>query len=493
MGKTPNILIIMCDQLNASVMSCYGGPVKVPNIERLVRDGVIFDKAYCETPFCSPSRASVITGLYPHGHGLVGNVMRLDYPVCHAPVTEEGMTNVDVTTEKILHDTGYKTAHYGKWHLLGELLYYYPDMYREHYEYKDDVAALFAETEKLERDSYMDWYGWKLPVDVPDIVKECTGRLSDRWKNLDKLSDFYMKMGRLKMRPEDTFDYKIADRCIDFINRQDGRPFMLTCSFNLPHDPNVIPSPYYEMVDAGSIDCDVNRFCDSYFEKELSREVAVQMGEGFLREFLRIYYASVMFIDDQVGRVLGALEKKGLIDSTVILFVSDHGDMAGGHGMFWKSTSSFYDEVSRVPLIIRYPLALKSCRYGYPVELIDIMPTLLELTGREIPQGIHGESLIPYIKGGKDGSGKVALSERISWNEKHVRKLDDSSEGAFMMRTTKWKYFVYPDGKEFLFDMEADPHEYNNLAEGDTHTGIMEELRTALKKRLVDTGCNLFK
>lgn len=490
-GK-PNILIIMCDQLNASVMSCYGGQVKVPAMEKLAGDGAIFDKAYCQTPFCSPSRASVITGLYPHGHGLTGNVMRLDYPVCRAPETEEGINNADVTTEKILHGAGYKTAHYGKWHLLGEVPDYYPDMYREHYEYRKDAAALFNEAEKLESGSYMDWYGWKLPVDVADRVKESTEKLSDRWKKLDRLNDFYTKIGRLKLRPEDTFDYKIADRCIDFINRQEDTPFMLTCSFNLPHDPNVIPSPYYERVDPDSIDCDVNKFCDSYFEKELSREVAVQMGEGFLREFLRIYYASVTFIDDQVGRVLGALEKKGLLDNTVILFVSDHGDMAGGHGMFWKSTASFYDEVSRVPLILRYPPAVKPCRYGYPVELIDIMPTLLELTGKDAPRNIHGESLIPYIKGTKDGTEKAALSERIRWNEKHVRKLDDSAEGAFMLRTVKWKYFVYPDGKEFLFDMEADPHEYANLAGDSIHTDIVEKLRTSLGKRLVDTGYSLF-
>ena len=123
----PNVLLIMCDQLNAGVLGCYGGQVPTPNIDRIAREGVRFDNAVCPTPFCSPTRASIVTGQYPHAHGIVTNVNRRDYPAIRSPATEEGIKAADVTTEKLLHGAGYSTHHYGKWHLLDEDLPYYED------------------------------------------------------------------------------------------------------------------------------------------------------------------------------------------------------------------------------------------------------------------------------------------------------------------------------------------------------------------------------
>jgi arylsulfatase A-like enzyme len=155
----------MCDQLNANVLGCYGGPVPTPNIDRLAREGVCFTDAVCPTPFCSPSRASMILGLYPHTHGIVHNVNGRDYPAIPAPQTEEGIRADDVTTEKLLHAAGYDAHHYGKWHLMDEDLPYYGDMYGEHHEYAERMQARFAEVRRRPRETWLDWYNWALPVE----------------------------------------------------------------------------------------------------------------------------------------------------------------------------------------------------------------------------------------------------------------------------------------------------------------------------------------
>src|SRR5215471_8506610 len=162
----PNVLTILCDQLNPAVTSVYGGPVSTPNLERLARRGMVFRNATCPTPFCSPSRASLITGLYPHKHGIVYNCARGDYPAIGSKTLDEGIRKSDTTTDKILHAAGYQTHQYGKWHLSGDSLPYYPDPYGECHEYAREMAPIFDEVRRRPRDQWMNWYGWILPVTV---------------------------------------------------------------------------------------------------------------------------------------------------------------------------------------------------------------------------------------------------------------------------------------------------------------------------------------
>jgi arylsulfatase A-like enzyme len=177
MKRKPNVLLMMCDQLNASVLSCYGGPVPTPNLDRIANKGVIFHNAICPTPFCSPSRASMINGLYPHTHGIVHNVSRNDYSP--APLgTEEGIKADDTTTEKLLYEQGYETHHYGKWHLMEEELPYYSDMFRENHEYVQNMSAVFEEIRKRPRDTWMNWYNWSLPVEVSEPLKKAVEEMS---------------------------------------------------------------------------------------------------------------------------------------------------------------------------------------------------------------------------------------------------------------------------------------------------------------------------
>ena len=253
MDGRPNILLIMCDQLNASVLGCYGGPVPTPNLDRLASEGVLFHDAVCPTPFCSPSRASLITGVYPHSHGIVHNVNQQDYPAIPSPPTEESIHSQDITTEKLLNSSGYDTHHYGKLHLNHANLPYYEDVFGEHVEYEQQMSPIFDQVKTLPPDKRMEWYGWHLPVEVSSQLQEAVSSLGDQLTE-KRLSDFITKMGRLDWPLEHVFDVQVAERTIERLGQLGQNPFMLTCSFNYPHDPNVVPSPYYEMFPPESIE-----------------------------------------------------------------------------------------------------------------------------------------------------------------------------------------------------------------------------------------------
>jgi len=488
-AEQPNVLVILCDQLNAGVLSCYGGAVPTPHMDRLAREGVRFENATCTTPFCSPSRASLITGQYPHTHGIVINVNRRDYPAYQSPPTQEGIKASDVTTEKLLHAAGYSTHHYGKWHLRDDDLPYYTDMFGEHHEYASEMAAVFAEVRKRDPATWMNWYGWALPVEQSAPFLKALEPVKERWQK-QRHAEFIVKMGRLQLPLSQNFDVRVADKTIERIAAVRDRPFMITCSFNAPHDPNVVPSPYYEMFDPAKITLPANRnMLESRFVRDWGRRIVAELGEPGLREFLRIYYAMVKLVDDQVGRILRALESSGQLDRTIIVFTADHGDMVGGHGMVWKSTTAFYDEIVRIPMLIRYPPVFKPQRYNLAADLTDIMPTLLELTGQRIPDDAQGESLVPYLTGRRDTSEarRYSFCERITPNPENTRKLGPNAKGSFMVRGRGWKYIRYADGAEYLYNLATDPGETVNEANNPAHQSHKQQMIEALHTWLRQT------
>jgi arylsulfatase A-like enzyme len=464
--KRPNVLIIMSDQMNASILSCYGGQVSVPNLERLARRGVVFTNATCTTPFCSPSRASLVTGLYPHRHGIVYNCIPSKFPSSIPTQSGEGITMKDATTERILNTAGYATYHSGIWALSPDTpLTYYPSMYGNYPEYDREMASVFREVRKLPRANWMEWYTWALPVQISPAYQEATRALGDKWKSV-VFAEFVTKAGRLNFQLPQMFDVRVADRTIERIANLGSGPFMFTCSFQCPHDPNVVPSPYYEAFVPDEIALPANfGLSEARFANEWSRQMVADLGEVGLRELLRIYCGSIKLVDDQVGRVLNALDRTGQTEDTIVVFTSDHGDMAGGHGMFWKSTSSFYDEIVRVPLIISYPRQIKPGLNGMAASLVDMMPTLLDLVGLPIPQGVQGQSLAPYLLGKRDPAQARPYSfcERVHPNPQQTRRVAPGVPSSFMIRGQGWKYIRYPDGEEFLYDLAKDPGETNNV------------------------------
>jgi len=485
--RPPNVLLIMCDQLNASVLSCYGGPVETPNIDRIAREGVRFDQAVCTTPYCSPTRASIVTGMYPHAHGITVNVGRLSRDRRRG---QEGIRADDVTTEKLLHAAGYATHHYGKWHLWQGPLPYYTDMFRPGQEYVREMAATFQKVRATARAGWMRWYNWALPVDTAPPFQKAVDALGGRWRN-KRFAEFITKMGRLKLPLEQNYEVRLADLTTQRIKALGDKPFLITTSFNGPHDPNVVPSPYYDAFPADKIELPANRRTrEKRFEKQWSRQIVADLGEPGLREFLRIYYGMVKMIDDQIGRILKTLDATGLADHTIIVFTADHGDMAGGHGMVWKSTDAFYDEVARVPLLIRHPRRFKPQLSDLATDTTDLMPTLLELLGRPIPKQVQGQSLVPYLTGQREASSARAFgfSERVGRHPQGLRKVRPGTRGSFMIRGRGWKYFRYPQGDDYLYHLAEDPGETRNLAADPNYRRRRNELAAELDAWLRRTG-----
>ncbi|HSW44482.1 MAG TPA: sulfatase-like hydrolase/transferase [Phycisphaerae bacterium] len=487
--QSPNVLIVMCDQLTAGVMSTYGGPVPTPHVDRLAREGVRFTQAICPTPFCSPTRASMITGMYPHAHGIVVN--------CRQGAVSTGPPGImakDVTTEKLLSEAGYATHHYGKWHLSGDRLPYYPDMYPVEGKYLDEMKDTFDKVRRTPRSDWMDWYVWPLPVEIAPAIREAQSAVGEAWKE-KRFADFILKIGRLKLPLEQVYDVRVAQLTADRVRSLAGQrePFMITCSFNGPHDPNVVPNPYYDQVDPAGIRLPDNHgIREERFEKDWSRKIVEGIKEPGLREFLRIYYANVRMLDDQVGRVLAALDAAGVADDTIVVFTADHGDMAGGHGMVWKSTSAFYDEIARVPLIIRYPRKLKPQSSDLTTDLTDLMPTLLELLDRPIPSHVQGQSMVPFLTGRRDPAQgrRYAFSERVKASPEGTRRLEKGTTGSFMIRGQGWKFIRYSHGpdKQYLYHLTDDPGEVRNLANDPAYAGKVKELSGEIDAWLERTG-----
>jgi arylsulfatase A-like enzyme len=476
----PSVVTIICDQFNAAVSSVYGGPVSTPNLERLARRGVVFTNATCPTPFCSPSRASIVTGQYPHRHGIVYNVSRIDYPAHPSLDIEEGIVRADVTADKLLHEAGYSTHQYGKWHLSGDRLPYYPDPYGEHHEYAREMASVFAEAAKRPPEARMNWYGWMLPVQQDPAYARSFG--ADESYLQKYTGEFILRMGRLELPERDAFDARVTDRVVARLRAASGAPQSITCSLNWPHDPNVAPSPWYEESDPRRIEFPGNfQVREARFEQDVSRLMAARSTEIRMREFLRIYYATVRFVDRQVGRILDELERSARAASTIVIFTADHGDMAGGHGMAWKSTGAFYDEIVRIPMIVSWPGRIEPGRTEAAASLADLAPTILDLSGQKPHPGMHGRSLAPVLLGRAGASGYVyGISERVRSSGRNTRAVAPRAGGSFMIRGGGWKYAVYPDGGESLYDLRKDPGETRNLAAEPALRATRQELRKEL-------------
>jgi arylsulfatase A-like enzyme len=478
--RRPSIVTILCDQLNAGVTSVYGGPVSTPNLERLARRGMVFSNAVCPTPFCSPSRASLVTGLYPHRHGVVYNVSRLDYPKHPFLDTEEGIVDSDVTADKLLHASGYSTHQYGKWHLSGDRLRYYPDPYGEHHEYAREMAGAFAEAAKRPAGKRMDWYGWMLPVEQNPAFAASFSRDEPFYKGYT--AEFIERMGRLELPIRDVFDVRVTDRTVERLRAAGTAPQSITCSLNWPHDPNVAPSPWYEESDPRRIEFPRNFATrEARFEGDVSRTMVARSTDLRMREFLRIYYATVRIVDAQVGRILDEIDRQGRTSDTIVVFTADHGDMAGGHGMAWKSTNAFYDEVTRIPLIVSWPGRIAPGRSEAAANIVDVAPTLLEFAGVEGGGAMQGRSLAPLLLGRVASTRYVyAISERIAGNGRRTRKVAPRQRGSFMIRGGGWKYAVYPDGAEFLYRLDKDPGETRNLTADSAVRATQDRLRAEL-------------
>jgi choline-sulfatase len=439
-----NILLVMADQLGPRTLPAYGNRfVKAPNLARLGKEGVVFDHAYCSSPLCAPSRASMITGSLPSRTGVYDNGAELP---ASAPTIAHRLR---------LH--GYRTCLAGKMHFLG------PDQ-------------LHGFEERLTPDIYPAGLHW-----IPDWDASPADRLP--WYH-DMTSVFEAGVSEASLQLD--FDEEVAFRSVraiyDLARVRDGRPFLLVASFSHPHDPWEMPTKYWDRYDDVTIDGPrVPAMADAALDPHSRRIRQMCAGSGLevsdevVLNARRAHYAAVSYVDDKVGQLLEALETTGLRDDTVVIFTADHGEMLGERGLWYKM--SFFEDSVGIPLVMSAPGKFPTRHVGEIVSLLDMVPTLTELGGAGLSAGagkLDGTSLVPLLMGDGGARTDTVVGEYLA-------------EGALapvvMIRRDSLKFVSSPGDPDQLFDLAADPAELTNLAPEPKHAGEVGAFREEVARR----------
>jgi len=431
--KARNILVIMSDEHNPKVLGCAGHPViHTPNLDALAASGARFTSCYTTSPVCIPARAGFACGKYIHQIGYWDNADAYDGA---AP-----------SWHHLLRESGHRVASVGKLHfrLAGEDHGFSEEIIPMHiYEGKGDLLGLIRD-------------------DMPQRGNS-------------------KKMIAMAGPGESTYTFYDKDICSraqvwlrEEAPKKRDKPWVLFVSFVAPHFPLTAPPEHYYrywgrdlpmpklyareqrpkhpyIVDYGS-----NFNYDDYFESPED-----------VKKALSGYFGLVSYLDENIGKVLGALRDSGQADDTVVMYTSDHGDNLGARGLWGKST--MYEEIAGVPLLLAGPGMPAGKVVDTPVSHVDVFPTLMEIAGEGMPAGFPGVSLTRIIGGEKPK--RSVLSEYHGMG---------SSTGAFAVRVGKWKYVHYAKYGPQLFDLEKDPDETTDLAEDPAHAKVLEQCRTAL-------------
>jgi arylsulfatase A-like enzyme len=465
-----NVLLLMTDEQHYRSLSSTGDPyIETPAMDRIGREGVRFENATCVTPYCSPSRASMITGVYPHTHNILMNVSpgRNTQPA----LDPKAFAN----TENMLHARGYATAHRGKWHLgdKGDFGCYeswsyasqtghgYQRFLEEHL-----PAAQFANHPSPGK--YLN-----RPVEMLPVVE----RGYHEFHAIPNMPVAYIStIGRSVIPPDLLPETQITDQVLGLIDAHADENFMITASWSPPHDLWVIPEPYYSLVDRRRIGLPGSTDVPEWDRRGASKRLGDIMGPEGIREYAAIYHGMVKYIDNQLARILKKLDDSGLAENTLVIFTTDHGDMVGAHGCIGKSIASFYDDLVRIPLSMRLPGRIQAGTVvGQPVSQIDFMPTIMDYLGQPVPEGIHGRSMRPLVEG-----------RAVSWRDHAFCQRAGSGR---MLRTDRYKYSCQPKpGTAALYDLQEDPHEDRNLAADAAHAGTVRRMHQRLLEVMREDG-----
>jgi arylsulfatase A-like enzyme len=451
----PNILLIVADQLRSDVVGSYGSEIcRTPNLDQLASSGVRFETCISPTAICSPARASLLTGLYPHGHGILNNTHESD-------ALRTDLATEIPTFSELLRDAGYRLGYVGKWHVgrSGPRSRGFQDVASVH----EDVVTSMSEVDLEASDAqFRD----------PIYAAYPLGRL--------------LVAGVDPRAVDQTETRADTDAAIGLLSRyaEEEEPFCLRVDFEAPHHPYAPPEPYASLYDPAAIPPWPN------FGEDLSRKPAVQSRlleqRGVVgwtwREWqimVARYFAFVTFVDAEIGHVLDAVEHLGLADTTVVFATADHGDMTGSHGGQFNKGPLLYDEVCRIPLVVRGPGVANGAVHRGPVGSLAIMPTLLEIAGASSPANLHVESLMPALGSPQSTRVGAAFAEYHGdeWGLYSMR----------MIRTATAKYVYSPHGSDELYDLQADPSEQRNLMGDDSGGGLLHDLRERLMTWMIQT------
>ena len=420
--EQPNILFIQCDQLTAAMLGAYGNLIaSTPHIDELAETGVVFDSAYTNFPLCAPSRFSMMSGQLASKIGAYDNGAEFASSV--------------PTLAHYLRWMGYQTSLIGKMHFVG-------------------ADQLHGFEHRLTGDIYPADFGW-------------TGDWTDLQPKFANDARSFMRAGvcvrNVQLDYDDEVVHRAERKLYDLKRSADKRPFLLLVSFTHPHDPYQCPQHYWDRYRHDDIPLPTVSAADSTQMaphtarlRTMTGLSSFEMSEEHLRTARHAYLGSVSYVDDQVGRLMSVLRACDLDQNTIVVFTTDHGDMLGEHGLWYKKT--FQEYSARIPLIITAPGRYEPHRVGSNVSLVDLLPTLMELATTANPvdtvEPIDGRGLGKLLLGDDDGWDDYAMSEMLA-------------EGALapmvMLKRGRFKYVYSAPDPEQLFDLDADPNELHNL------------------------------
>lgn len=431
----PNVVFLAVDDLNDWVGALGGHPLaKTPNIDKLAKRGTIFLNAHCQTPLCNPSRTSVMLGLRPTSTGIYGL----------AP----WFRNVEALKDRVALPQHFK-AHGYKTLSAGKI-------------YHGGAGGPKARLQEFDE--------WGPPAGI---------RVRPEQKLIGKTpmgNHPLMDWGVFPHKDEDKGDYIIASWAVDQIRNMDkDEPFFLAAGFFLPHVPCYTTQKWWNMYPDD--DTLLPKVLDNERENtpRFSWYLHWNLPEPRLkwakennqwRNLCRSYLACVSFIDDQVGRIVNALDEAGLADNTIIVLWSDHGYHLGEKEITGKN--SLWDRSTRVPLLFAGPGVSANGRCEQPAELMDMYPTLIDLCSLKTRDDLEGISLMPQLKDANTKRERPAITTH--------------NQGNHTVRTERWRYIRYADGSEELYDMKADPREWVNLADRSEQREVISELKKWLPK-----------
>jgi len=420
-------------------MGPWGGQAIAPTIDQLADEGVVFESTYSNSPLCAPARFAMMAGQLNSKIGAYDNASEFASSI--------------PTFAHYLRSAGYQTSLVGKMHFVG------PDQ-------------LHGFEERLTTDIYPADFGWTPNWLDPD------GRFDWWYHNLDSVIHAGVADATNQLDYDDEVGFRTVRKLRDLARTHDERPFMLTASFTHPHDPYVARQEFWDLYDDVDVDLPTtwqlkDDKLDPHSER-LSKVIGadgVKLTEEQVRTARRAYLANCSYVDHWVRQIMDALDTHGLSDNTIVIFTSDHGDMLGERGLWYKM--NFFEHSARVPLIVHAPGRFAPARVRTLSSLLDIAPTLLDLAGVEVPATLDGHSLLPQLQGFEDGL-RTVTGEYLG-------------EGAvapiFMLRRGNLKYiFSKPDGEQ-LYDLTADPHELNNVADSPAYLADAQGFRDEVLKR----------
>ena len=488
MPDRPNLVFMFSDQQRYDTLACYGNDwIRTPSLNALASESFVFERAYVTQPVCTPARASILTGLYPHAAGPVLNKMILP------PETP-------VIAEMVSDD--YLCGYFGKWHLGDDVVPQHG--FQEWVSTEDGHRAEYTKPEYLERFSTLHEH---LVANGFEPDTEAAG------------ARIFSPDFRSHLPEEFQMASFLGDRAADFIDRNKDEPFVLYVSTFEPHSP--YDGPFKDLYDPAELPVGpaflkrpegaslVNRVRADYFTQFLyegrdqtqdpyvmryaaaEEDITTEMGWRTLRAH---YLANITLVDRMVAKITAALERAGIADNTVVVFTSEHGDMMGDHGMLEKR--SLYDEASRVPLLMRVPwLSRQQRMIDGSVGHVDLVPTLLDLLGEPVPGHLQGRSLAPVLRGDRTLEGNDVF---IQWNGLSPEMEDRALGSAAINRmlTLPWRAVV-SDGWKLnlcagdqceLYDLNADPYEMTNLFDDPSQRDRVRDLAARVRAWQIRTG-----